>query len=187
MKLALLLLALACSPFLCAQEPQSSSPDQVHIQPRVDKPLKTRDKNARQEEPNPTETAAPLDEADDSSSKQTRIDISPPRGEAQKYPDSDVSDDVHELHPWDPHKAQKDVEVGDFYFNRQNFKGALARYEDALHWQDNNAEAMWKAATTAEKMGDKESAATYYAQYLRTLPHGDHAAQAQKSLAKLTQ
>ncbi len=187
MKPLLFFALLLCAAAACAQEPQSSSPDQVHIQPRVDKPLKTRDsKTSAREEPATTETAAPLDEEEDSSSKQTRIDLSPPNGEAQKYPDSDISSDVQEVHPWNPHNAQKDVEVGDFYFKRNNYKGALARYEDALHWQDNDAEAMWKAAITAEKMGDKESAASYYSAYLKTLPHGEHADDAQRSLAKLT-
>src|SRR5215469_12238427 len=60
-------------------------------------------------------------EEETSSSKDTRIDLSPPADDAKKHPDSGAAvvdagadDDtgVSEMHPWDPHKAAKDVEVG---------------------------------------------------------------------------
>src|SRR6516162_9847361 len=63
-------------------------------------------------------------EAGESSSKSTRIDLSPPKDDAKNHPgsggstgenDPDASD-VQEFHPWNPYKASKDVEVGDFYF-----------------------------------------------------------------------
>src|SRR5690242_6406600 len=59
-----------------------------------------------------------------SSSKDTRVDLSPPAGDDKKHPQSgtavmdaeDANTDVQEMHAWDPHKAAKDVEVGDFYY-----------------------------------------------------------------------
>src|SRR5581483_5623961 len=61
---------------------------------------------------------------EESSSKDTRVDLSPPSNDQKSHPMSatEVSDaqqpdsDVHDLRPWDPHKAAKDVEVGEFYF-----------------------------------------------------------------------
>ena len=65
-------------------------------------------------------------EAQESSSRDTRVDISPPKGDAKNHPDSksavaglapaDNPSVVQEFHPWNPMKALKDVEVGDFYF-----------------------------------------------------------------------
>src|SRR5271168_4971013 len=90
-------------------------------------------------------------EAGESSSRDTKIDISPPKDDDKNHPQSStaVSDaeleaapapsDVQEFHPWDPHKAAKDVEVGDFYFKRKNYRAALARYQDALLWKNNDA------------------------------------------------
>src|SRR5215813_13928851 len=78
-------------------------------------------------------------EAEESSSRDNRIDISPPKGDAKDHPYSksavaDLEEDeavdatgVQEFHPWNPMKAMKDVEVGDFYFNRKNYKAALDR------------------------------------------------------------
>src|SRR6266852_9910375 len=62
--------------------------------------------------------------AEESSSKDTRIDLSPPKDDQKNHPMSgaavsdaeEAASDVQEFHPWDPHKAAKDVEVGDFYF-----------------------------------------------------------------------
>src|SRR5215470_14977884 len=81
-----------------------------------------------------------------SSSKDTRIDLSPPADDEKKHPlsgaaVSDVEDeasDVQEMHPWDPHKAAKDVEVGDFYFKKKNYRAALERYKDALIYKPND-------------------------------------------------
>src|ERR1700730_5076171 len=59
--------------------------------------------------------------SEESSSKHTRVDLSPPKDDAKNHPMSGaaISDaqesasDVQEFHPWDPHKAVKDVEVVD--------------------------------------------------------------------------
>src|SRR6266568_3653713 len=84
-------------------------------------------------------------EAQESSSRDTRIDISPPKDDAKNHPNSKsaVADleeadrpdasDVQEFHPWNPMKALKDIEVGDFYFKRRNYRAALDRYKEALY------------------------------------------------------
>jgi tetratricopeptide (TPR) repeat protein len=159
----------------------------VHINPRV--PEKA-PKRSTQTAPDPTatekpeETAGPISPGE-SSSRDTKINLEPPRDESKSYPDSDVPSDVQETHPFNPHKAQKDLEVGDFYFKRKNYRGALARYQSALVWQDNNAEAMFKLAQCAEKLGDKDTAAKYYSRYIDTLPHGERVADARKGLGRL--
>src|SRR5262249_21887187 len=72
----------------------------------------------------------------ESSSHDTRIDLSPPKDDAKNHPysgaaisdaKSDASGDVQELHAWDPHKAAKNIEVGDFYFKKRNYRAALDR------------------------------------------------------------
>jgi tetratricopeptide (TPR) repeat protein len=159
----------------------------VHITPRV--PEKAPKRKAQplpdaKATDNPGDTAGPITPGE-SSSRDTKVDLAPPRDEARSYPDSDVPSDVQEVHAFNPHKAQKDLEVGDFYFKKKNYRGALARYESALTWQDNNAEAMFKLAQTAEKIGDKDMAAKYYSRYIDTLPHGPRVADARKGLGRL--
>jgi tetratricopeptide (TPR) repeat protein len=137
-------------------------------------------------------------EAEESSSRDTKIDIRPPRDDAKGHPNSAaaVSDletkkkpddsEIQEFHPWNPLKAKKDVEVGDFYFKRKNYKAALERYKDALYYKDGDAIANFRVAECQEKLGDKDEAKKYYSQYLKILPGGPLAKDAQSSLDRLS-
>ena len=141
--------------------------------------------------------AAPNREAQDSSSRDTRIDTRPPKDDAKNHPgskdavaDLDVGDNpdtsgVQEFHPWNPMKAQKDIQVGDFYFKRKNYKAALERYKEALYYKDGDALASFHLAVCEEKLGDKAEARKYYEQYLKILPEGPFAKDARASLDRL--
>lgn len=89
------------------------------------------------------------------------------------------------MHSWDPHKAAKDVEVGDFYYKRQNYRAAEARYRDALLYKDNDAIATIRLAVCLEKLGILDDARAEYESYLRILPHGPKAEEAEKAIARL--
>ena len=131
----------------------------------------------------------------DSSSKDTQIDLSPPADDAKAHPKSsevleDVegapgSVDVNEMHPWDPHKAAKDVEVGDYYFKRKNYAGAESRYREALYYKDNDAIATYRLAICLEKMGRSDEAIAEFESYLRILPHGPQAEESRKAIDRL--
>lgn len=136
-------------------------------------------------------------EAEESSSRDTKTDIRPPSDDANSHPNSAAAvadigapekpDDsgIQEFHPWNPLKAKKDVEVGDFYFKRKNYKAALERYKEALYYKDSDAIANFRVAECQEKLGDKDEAKKYYAQYLKILPGGPLAKDAQASLDRL--
>jgi tetratricopeptide (TPR) repeat protein len=133
-------------------------------------------------------------EAGESSSHDTRVDLSPPRDDAKNHPNSGVaasdpeaepSPDIQEMHPWNPYRAMKDDEVGDFYFRRKNYRAALARYQDALLWKEKDAVANFRMAQCYEKLDEPEDALTHYREYLKILPEGPLAKEAQKALQKL--
>ena len=44
----------------------------------------------------------------------------------------------------------KDVEIGDYYFKRENYKGALSRYCEALQYKPNDAVANFRIAESLE-------------------------------------
>jgi tetratricopeptide (TPR) repeat protein len=134
-------------------------------------------------------------EAGESSSRDTRIDLSPPKDDAKNHPNSavsladeegeDASADVQEFHPWDPHKAMKDIEVGDFYFKKKNYRAALDRYREALVYKPNDAISNFRSAQCFEKMDKPDDARTHYEEYLKIMPHGPLAAEAKAALEKL--
>jgi tetratricopeptide (TPR) repeat protein len=137
------------------------------------------------------------DDTQESSSSETRTDISPPKDDEKNHPHSKsaVADltakppsddsDIQEFHPFNPMKASKDIEVGDFYFRRKNFRAALDRYKEALYYKDNDAIAMYRLAVCYEKTGDKTEARKYFEQYLKILPEGPMAKDAHASIDKL--
>ena len=130
-----------------------------------------------------------------SSSKDTLIDLSPPEDDAKAHPQSSEilmdaerssgNPDVGEFHPWNPHKAAKDIEVGDFYFKRKNYRAAEARYREALFYKDNDALATFRLAVCLEKMDQPDDARKEYESYLRILPHGPQAEEARKAIDRL--
>ena len=133
-------------------------------------------------------------EAGESSSRDTRIDLSPPKDDAKNHPnsaaslpdeDEDASVDVQEFHPWDPHKAMKDIEVGDFYFKKKNYRAALDRYREALVYKPNDAISNFRLAQCFEKMDKPDEARTHYEEYLKIMPHGPLAADAKAALERL--
>jgi tetratricopeptide (TPR) repeat protein len=135
--------------------------------------------------------AASLDDSGDSSSKDTQIDLSPPPGEDKAGTGNPGSEDgisadgVGEFHSWDPHKAAKDIEVGDFYFRRRNYIAAESRYREALTYKANDATATFKLAVCLDKMSRPEEARVEFEAYLKILPYGSEASEAKKAIERL--
>jgi tetratricopeptide (TPR) repeat protein len=138
--------------------------------------------------------STPATEAGESSSRDTRVDISPPKDDAKNHPNSGVVEtnpedepeaEVQEMHPWNPYRAMKDDEVGDYYFKRKSYKAALARYQDALIWKEKDAVANFRMAQCYEKLDQPDQAIPHYEEYLKILPDGPYAKEARKALQKL--
>ena len=135
------------------------------------------------------------DEPGQSSSKDTQIDLSPPADDEKTHPQSSEmlmdaeagtgTTDVSEFHPWDPHRAAKDVEVGDFYFKRKNYRAAEDRYREALLYKNNDATATFRLAICLEKLDQPDQARKEYESYLKILPHGPQSEDAQKAIERL--
>ena len=134
-------------------------------------------------------------EAGESSSRDTRIDLSPPKNDAKEHPNSTFRRtmsageggplSVQDFHPYDPHRAVKDIEVGDFYFKKKNYRAALDRYREALFYKPNDAVANFRMAQSFEKLNQSDEAVEHYQEYLKVLPNGPLSEEAKKALEKL--
>jgi tetratricopeptide (TPR) repeat protein len=133
-------------------------------------------------------TATPPAKEGESSSKDTKVDLSPPLGDSNEHPESTPGPDSGpaEFHAWDPHRAMKNIEIGDYYYKQQNYRAALSRYQEALQWKPKDAEATFKLADAFEKLGDTIDAKDNYQKYLAILPKGPRSEEANKALARLT-
>jgi tetratricopeptide (TPR) repeat protein len=167
----------------------TSSPSSPSSSPSDSKPARRPNLDA----PRSDRVRADSLEEGESSSKDSQIDLSPPPDDSDAHPKSSLTDaagssangDVGEFHPWDPHKAAKNIEVGDFYFKRKNYRAAEDRYREALVYKNNDAMATFRLAVCLEKMDQLSEAQKEYENYLKILPYGPQAADAKKAIDRL--
>ncbi|HLY92307.1 MAG TPA: tetratricopeptide repeat protein [Candidatus Angelobacter sp.] len=117
----------------------------------------------------------------ESSSRDSQIDLSakPETKETAPAEDSSV------LQPWDPHKAAKDVEVGQYYYKVKNYRAALERFNHALIYKPDDAEATLGLAMTQEKLDLLSMADQNYRKYLQILPNGPKSREAEAALKRI--
>jgi len=191
-----LLLVLLLISYAGAWAQNSGSPSSAPGDSPADKPAKSPSPNLAPPRSDSVNADALGDEAGQSSSKDSQIDLSPPPDDAKSHPQSsdllldagtsaDSNGDLNEFHPWDPHKAAKDVEVGDFYFKRKNYRAAEDRYREALLYKNNDAIATFRLAVCLEKLDLPGDARKEYESYLKILPHGPQAEEAQKAIERI--
>jgi Tfp pilus assembly protein PilF len=117
----------------------------------------------------------------ESSSRDSQIDLKARRKEEPAPAEEDES----VLKPWDPHKAAKDVEVGQWYLKIKNYRAALERFNHALTYKPDDAEAIYGLAVTQEKLDLLAPADQNYRKYLAILPHGPRAKDAEEALKRI--
>jgi Tfp pilus assembly protein PilF len=178
------LLIFAVLPTVQAQE--RSPDDQAHIQPKKKQKPASQDEQAKQDE-----QSQPIGESSSADSKMVlgpsiRSNTSNSSSSSSGSSGNDAgSSDVNETYPFDPHRAAKDVEVGEFYLKRKNYRAALDRFNDALRYKPKDALATFRLAQTQEQMGLLEAAYRNYDSYLEILPGGPLAKDAKDALRRI--
>ena len=129
-----------------------------------------------EEEPAP---AAPPEQGDSSSlDTQINLDAHPTLPEPMKKDDRSFT-------PYDPHRAEKDIEVGKYYLKMKNYRAAIERFNDALVYKPNDAEATLGLAETQEKLDMPGKAYLNYQKCIEILPNGPLSTQAQQGIKRV--
>jgi Tfp pilus assembly protein PilF len=176
-----------------ANEPPSQNKDQYERPPfpgdtsptRPNDPSpKAQDKYERPPFPGDAPGANPTggSATGESSSRDTQIDLD---NHSTKEEPAPAEEDESVLKPWDPHKAAKDVEVGQWYLKLKNYRAALERFNSALTYKPDDAEAIYGLAVTQEKLDLLSLADQNYSKYLEILPHGPRAKEAAEGLQRV--
>jgi tetratricopeptide (TPR) repeat protein len=164
----------------------TSPPSQLPPPPSEPGPYGPAGPSSASEPPRAAPPETPSDTPGTSTSKDDKVDISPPANDTKAHPNAGMDNpDIGEFHPFDPHRAAKDVEVGDFYFKQRNYRAAISRYREALLYKPNDAIATFSLADALEKSGNLQEAAQNYRAYLKILPNGPKATDAHKALQRL--
>src|SRR6266581_9195899 len=149
MRSCFFLVLITCALGAWAQDssPSNSAPTNSQQSPNsASKPTAPRNPNLTPPRSDRVNADTLEDAEGQSSSKDTMIDLSPPPDDAKAHPQSSEilmdegsgsgNPDVNEAHPWNPHKAANDIEVGDYYFKaRKNYRAAADRYPEALYYK----------------------------------------------------
>src|ERR1700681_1625596 len=88
-------------------------------------------------------------------------DKAKPEVQEQEPPEEDESLKPKE-YTFNPLRAESDLKVGNFYFKKGNYKGAINRFREATRWNPNYAEAFLRLGEAEEKMKDTKAAHEAY-------------------------
>ncbi len=125
-----------------------------------------------------------VDNSSESSSRETQIDLSAPAN-GYKHEGAEAATGVGEFKKYDPHRADKDLEVAEYYAKQGNYRAALWRYQDALEYKPNDPTTTFKLAQAYAQLGRPQPAARYVTLYMRLAPDGEFVAEAKKMQEKL--
>lgn len=86
---------------------------------------------------------------------------------------------------WDPLRAEKDIEVGQYYMRKGDVDAAIDRFEDATVAKPGYAIPFRYLGEAQEKQGLKKQAIKSYTRYLDLYPHAEDKGKIQKRIDKL--
>jgi tetratricopeptide (TPR) repeat protein len=88
---------------------------------------------------------------------------------------------------YDPYRAAKDIEIGNFYLRKGDVDAAIDRFLDAIRHKPDFAEPCRLLGEAYEKKDEKAEALKYYREYLRIRPKAPDAGKIRKRIGKLSQ
>jgi tetratricopeptide (TPR) repeat protein len=86
---------------------------------------------------------------------------------------------------WDPLRAEKDLEVGEYYMRIGKIDAAMDRFQDAIEAKPGYAVPFLHLGEAQEKKGMKRDAIKSYQRYLELYPHAEDKAKITKKIEKL--
>jgi tetratricopeptide (TPR) repeat protein len=124
----------------------------------------------RAQNPPPGSSPKPPDAPPKSSGKQNKDSAT------QSAPDQPI---------WDPLRAEKDLEVGQYYMRKGDVDAAIDRFQDAIIAKPGYAIPFRFLGEAQEKKGLKKQAIKSYQRYLDLYPHAEDGEKIKKKIDKL--
>jgi len=85
----------------------------------------------------------------------------------------------------DAFRAEKAIEVGQFYLKKGNYDAAIERFREAIRHRPAYARPYLLLGQAYEKKGEPEDAIGLYERYLELAPHGPDAEKVRKTIESL--
>jgi len=108
----------------------------------------------------------------------------PPKSTAKQKKDT-ATQNSPDQPAWDPLRAEKDLEVGQYYMKKGDLDAAIDRFQDATTAKPGYAIPFRFLAEAQEKKGLKKQAIKSYQRYLDLYPHAENGDKVRKKIEKL--
>jgi tetratricopeptide (TPR) repeat protein len=128
------------------------------------------------------QTPAPPPATPQESSSKKPQDLSSEKPQEPAPPSAKSQDPAY-----DPYRAAKDIEIGNFYLRKGDVDAAIDRFLDALQHKPDFAEPCRLLGEAYEKKDEKTEALKYYKEYLRIRPRAPDAGKIRKRISKLSE
>jgi tetratricopeptide (TPR) repeat protein len=110
----------------------------------------------------------------------------PPAKKPDKKKKSDsATQNAPDQPTWDPLRAEKDLEVGQYYMRKGDVDAAIDRFQDATTAKPGYAVPFRYLGEAQEKRGLKKQALASYSRYLELYPHAEDGDKIRKKIDKL--
>ena len=121
----------------------------------------------------------------ESSSKPADAPPAPPAKPSAKQNKDTATQSAPDQPTWDPLRAEKDLEVGQFYMKRGDLDAAIDRFQDATLAKPGYAIPFRFLGEAQQKRGLKKQAIKSYQRYLDLFPHAEDGDKVRKKIEKL--
>ena len=108
----------------------------------------------------------------------------PAKPKANKQTDT-ATKSAEDQPKWDPLRAEKDLEVGQYYMRIGKIDAAMDRFQDAIDAKPGYAVPFLHLGEAQEKKGMKRDAVKSYKRYLELYPHAEDKEKILKKIEKL--
>jgi tetratricopeptide (TPR) repeat protein len=123
------------------------------------------------------------DPAPESSSKPAESPAA--RKPAKKQKSDTATQNASDQPAWDPLRAEKDIEVGQYYMRKGDVDAAIDRFQDATTAKPGYAIPFRYLGEAQEKKGLRKQAIASYSRYLDLYPHAEDGDKIRKKIDKL--
>jgi tetratricopeptide (TPR) repeat protein len=121
--------------------------------------------------------------APESSSKPA--DAPAPKKPEKKKQSDNATQNAPDQPAWDPLRAEKDLEVGQYYMRKGDVDAAIDRFQDATTAKPGYAIPFRYLGEAQEKKGLRKQAIASYSRYLDLYPHAEDTDKIRKKIDKL--
>jgi tetratricopeptide (TPR) repeat protein len=107
-----------------------------------------------------------------------------PKEQAPPEEDTEAVPPAPKEYSFNPIQAEKEVQIGNYYFKKGSYKAAATRFQEAVKWNPGLAEGYLRLGDSEEKLSEKDAARKAYSKFVDLAPNDKRSDAIKKKLNK---